>query len=264
MGPTAQGYKQQFSHAKAKPKAESSNRTASGAVNRSGSVCPLEKRAGKTKSGVSTPVKTKEGSSGVSTPVKTKKGSSKKQDTPTSRANAKGALDPSDANEFTAEVITERGRAGRIAGSTSLPPLAKRPRSLLGKKSWATILRMRFDGEIFVRRLWGAHHWWGKVSAKDGEEIIGGATAQGASQLPSLSSPAHPQNFQRSLKAALGYPGGAPRFTWARIPTTSGDRSYPQTSVVQLKRSEPSSSCPACHPHTNPARAPRTPYTFIM
>ena len=59
VGPTAQGYKQQFSHAKAKPEAESSNRTASGAVNRSGSVCPLEKRAGKTKSGVSTPVKTK-------------------------------------------------------------------------------------------------------------------------------------------------------------------------------------------------------------
>ena len=109
VGPTAQGYNQQFSHAKAKPKAESSNRTASGAVNRSGSVCPLEKRVSKTKIGVSTPVKTKKGSSGVSTPVKTKKGSSgvltpvktnkgssKKQDTPTSRANAKDALDPSD------------------------------------------------------------------------------------------------------------------------------------------------------------------------
>ena len=109
VGPTAQGYKQQFSHAKAKPKAESSNRTASGAVNRSGSVYPLVKRAGKTKSGVSTPVKTKrgsskvstpvktwKGSSGVSTPVKTKKSSSKKQDTPSSRANAKDALDPSD------------------------------------------------------------------------------------------------------------------------------------------------------------------------
>ena len=69
--------------------------------------------------------------------------------------------------------------------------------------------------------------WEGKVSAKDVEEIIGGATAQGASQLPSLSSPAHPQNFQRSLKAALGYPGGAPRFTWARIPAASGDRFHP-------------------------------------
>ena len=34
----------------------------------------------------------------------------------------------------------------------------------------------------------------GKISAKEVEEIIGGATAQGASQLPSLSSPAHPQN----------------------------------------------------------------------
>ena len=96
VGPTAQGYKQQFSHAKAKPKAESSNHTERGAVNRLGSVCPLEKRAGKTKSGVSTPVKTKKGSSGVSTPVKTNKGSSKKQDTPSSRANAKHALDPSD------------------------------------------------------------------------------------------------------------------------------------------------------------------------
>ena len=68
VGPTAQVYKQQFPHAKAKPKAERSNRTASGAVNRSGSVCPLEKRTGKTKSG-------------VSTPGKTNKGSSKKQDT---------------------------------------------------------------------------------------------------------------------------------------------------------------------------------------
>ena len=83
VGPTAQGYKQQFPHAKAKPKAQRSNRTASGAVNHSGSVCPLEKRAGKTKSG-------------VSTPEKTNKGSSKKQDTPTSRANAEYALDPSD------------------------------------------------------------------------------------------------------------------------------------------------------------------------
>ena len=55
----------------------------------------------------------------------------------------------------------------------------------------------------------------GKVSAKDVQEIIGGATTHLASQLPSLSSPAHPQNFQRSLKAALGYPGGAPRFTGA-------------------------------------------------
>ena len=183
VGPTAQGYKQQFSHAKAKPKAESSNRTASGAVNRPGSVCPLEKRAGKTKSGVSTPmktkrgssgvktkkgssgvstsVKTKKGSSGVSTPVKTNNGSSKKQDTPSSRANATTLWTQVTANEFTAEVITERGRAGRIAGSTSLRPLAKRPRSPLGKKSWPTrstlktnqILRMRSDGEIFVRRL---------------------------------------------------------------------------------------------------------------
>ena len=83
VGPTAQGYKQQLPHAKAIPKAESSNRTASGAVNRSGSVCPLEKRAGKTKSR-------------VSTPVKTNQGSRKEQDTPKSRANAKDALDPSD------------------------------------------------------------------------------------------------------------------------------------------------------------------------
>ena len=83
VGPTAQGYKQQLPHAKAIPKAESSNRTATGAVNRSGSVCPLEKRAGKTKSG-------------LSTPVKTNQGSRKEQDTPKSRANAKDALDPSD------------------------------------------------------------------------------------------------------------------------------------------------------------------------
>ena len=40
------------------------------------------------------------------------------------------------ANEFAVEVTTEIGRAERIAGSTSLRPLAKRPQSLLGKKSW--------------------------------------------------------------------------------------------------------------------------------
>ena len=74
-----------------------------------------------------------------------------------------------------------------------------------------------------VKLTWGK----GKVSAKDVEEIVGGATAQGASQLPSLSSTAHPHNFQRPLKAGLGYPRGAPRFTWARIPTTSGDRFHP-------------------------------------
>ena len=85
-------------------------------------------------------------------------------------------------------------------------------------------LRCWFDVGIL---FWGAQHCKGKVSAKDVEEIIGGATAQGASQLPSMSAPAHPQNFQRSLKAALGYPGGAPRFTWARIPTASGDRFHP-------------------------------------
>ena len=74
-----------------------------------------------------------------------------------------------------------------------------------------------------LKQKWGK----GKVSANDVEEIIGGATAQGASQLPPLSSPAQPQNFQRSLKAAFGYPSGAPRFTWARIPTASGDRFHP-------------------------------------
>ena len=43
VGPTAKGYKQHFSHAKAMPFAESWNRIASVAVNRSGSVCPLVK-----------------------------------------------------------------------------------------------------------------------------------------------------------------------------------------------------------------------------
>ena len=74
-----------------------------------------------------------------------------------------------------------------------------------------------------LKLKWGK----GKVSANEVEEIIGGATAQRASQLPSLSSPAHPPNFQRSLKAAHGYPGGVPRFTWARIPTTSGKKFHP-------------------------------------
>ena len=60
-------------------------------------------------------------------------------------------------------------------------------------------LRCWFDVGIL---FWGAQHCKGKVSAKDVEEIIGGATAQGASQLPSMSAPAHPQNFQRSLHTA--------------------------------------------------------------
>ena len=67
----------------------------------------------------------------------------------------------------------------------------------------------------------------GNISAKIVEETIGGATAQRASPLPSLSSPAHPQNFQRSPSAALGHLGGVPRFTWARMPTTFGDKFHP-------------------------------------
>ena len=59
----------------------------------------------------------------------------------------------------------------------------------------------------------------GKVSAKDVEEVIGGATAKGASQLPSLSSPAHPQNFQRSLKAAIWV-------SWRRPAVHVGAHSY--------------------------------------
>ena len=176
------------------------------------------------------------------------------------------------ANEFTAEVITERGRAGRIACSTSVPPLAKRPRSLLGKKSWPTRstaenesdLENALDGEISVRRLWARSIGGAKFPPKTWKKSSVAPQRREPVSCRHCRLPAPPQNFQRSLKAAHGYPGGAPRFSWARIPTASGDRFHPQTSVVQLKRSEPSSSCPACHPHTNRARAPRTPYTFIM
>ena len=149
VGPTAQGYKQQFPHAKAMPKAESSNPTASGAVNRSGSVCPLEKRAGKTKSGVSTPVKTKKGSSGVSTPVKTKQrssgvstpvktnqGSSKEQDTPTSRANVKDALDPRDRKRIYSRSYHRERTSSKNRGFDVSSAACKE--AAVGKKSWPT------------------------------------------------------------------------------------------------------------------------------
>ena len=96
VAPTTQGNKHQFSHAKAKPKGLSSNRTASRTVNLTRSVCSLVKRAGKTKSG-------------VSTPEKTKNASTKKQDKPTNRADAEYALDQVPANEFIAKVTTNRG-----------------------------------------------------------------------------------------------------------------------------------------------------------
>ena len=58
-----------------------------------------------------------------------------------------------------------------------------------------------------MRRLQGAQHWWSKVSAKDVEEIIGGATAQGASELPSLSSPAQQSRTWVSWRRSAAHVG---------------------------------------------------------
>ena len=67
--PTAQGCKPHFSHAKAKPMGLSSDGTAGRTVNQTGSVCSPVKRAGKTKSDVSTPEKTNKASTKKNPPV---------------------------------------------------------------------------------------------------------------------------------------------------------------------------------------------------
>ena len=65
------------------------------------------------------------------------------------------------------------------------------------------------------------------MSEKLVEEIMGGATAQGANGMPQLASAKNPQNLQRSLVAAFGHPVGAPQFTWERIPTAQGMMLHP-------------------------------------
>ena len=203
-------------------------------MNRSGSVCPLEKRAGKTKSG-------------VSTPVKTKRGSSKKQDTPSSRANAKDALDPSDRKRIYRKRIYSRGyhrerTSWKNRGFDVSSAACKEAAKSAGQEELANEINRESDLEnacdAFRARSIGS----AKFPPKTRE------TSSVAPQRREPASCRH-RRLQR-IKAALGYLGCAPRFTWARIPTTPGDRFHAQTSVVQLKRSEPSSSCPACHPHT--------------
>ena len=122
---------------KAKPKAQSLNCIVSGAVNRSGNVCLLEKRAGKTKSGVSTQVKTKKGSSGVSTPVRTKAPARSKRH-PRVAPMPTTLWTHVTANEFTAEATTERGRVWKNQGFDVSSAACKEAARPLCKKSLAT------------------------------------------------------------------------------------------------------------------------------
>jgi len=81
------------------------------------------------------------------------------------------------------------------------------------------------DGPLVntMKKKWGR----GKVSAKDVAEIFDGATKQGASGLPRMSSLDHPQNLHRSLVAACGQPAGVSAFFWAWIPMLSGKVLHP-------------------------------------
>ena len=74
-----------------------------------------------------------------------------------------------------------------------------------------------------LKRKWGL----GKISAKDVAEIIDGASQQGASNLPTLSSLDQPQHLHRSLVAAFGHPAGPPEFFWVEIPTKAGPTMHP-------------------------------------
>ena len=67
----------------------------------------------------------------------------------------------------------------------------------------------------------------GELSATKIESIFRDAAAQGAQSTPKLSSPAYPQNLQRSLMAAFGTPAGAPDIEFRMIPTTLGVIAHP-------------------------------------
>ena len=67
----------------------------------------------------------------------------------------------------------------------------------------------------------------GTLSATEIEEIFRGAAAQGAEDVPTLSSANHPQNLQRSLFSAFGLPTGAPEIDFRYIPTASGNVAHP-------------------------------------
>ena len=73
----------------------------------------------------------------------------------------------------------------------------------------------------------------GKVSAKQVQDYVSGAHAQGASG-PNVeriagagASGQHPQNLQRALISCFGMPLGAPEFSWFKIPTKAGDIHHP-------------------------------------
>ena len=67
----------------------------------------------------------------------------------------------------------------------------------------------------------------GELSAKKIESIFRDAAVQGATNTPQLSSPAYPQNLQRSLVAAFGSPVGAPEIEFRMSPTTLGIIPHP-------------------------------------
>lgn len=81
------------------------------------------------------------------------------------------------------------------------------------------------DGPLVktIKRKWAK----GRLSSVEVEEIFRSATAQGAEDLPQMSSSNHPQNLQRSLLAAFGQPVGSPKIVWKTIPTSMGDVPHP-------------------------------------
>ena len=74
-----------------------------------------------------------------------------------------------------------------------------------------------------LKKQWGK----GELSARQVEEIVTSAAAQGAEGLPTLASPKYPQNLQTSLMSAFGLPDGAPEVFWASVPFKSGTAMHP-------------------------------------
>ena len=74
-----------------------------------------------------------------------------------------------------------------------------------------------------LKKQWGK----GELSARQVEEIVTSAAAQGADGLPTLASPKYPQNLQTSLMSAFGLPEGAPEVFWASVPFKSGRAMHP-------------------------------------
>ena len=74
-----------------------------------------------------------------------------------------------------------------------------------------------------LKKQWGK----GELSARQVEEIVSSASAQGAEGLPTLASPKYPQNLQSSLMSAFGLPVGAPEVFWALAPFKPGKAMHP-------------------------------------